>query len=32
MGDHNINYPFADAKYMLIVCSAFINYMNTKIQ
>ena len=31
-GDHNINYPLADAKYMLIVCSAFISYMYTKIQ
>lgn len=26
------NISFADAKYMLVICSAFINYMNTKIQ
>lgn len=29
--DNNDNITFEDAKYMLVICSAFINYMNAKI-
>ncbi|QQT55348.1 hypothetical protein I6I98_08875 [Sphingobacterium multivorum] len=30
--ENTVDISFADAKYMLVICSAFINYMNSKIK